>query len=211
MTTDAYTPSPVGALDVSNASTTAVCGIPGLAARSTPRAPTIARWRTIGYNGTNDQLPTWNAYSGNNEPRRSRSNGIFIPWATPTSATPASRNWCPGNSRRRPAPAHNPARSASSTPPRSATQADKVIKDNNFRGETIYNNTLYVTKGSGSNGIDTVYQVGAGGCVGQRRRSCRPERTITVLPGFPTDAWPRTTGRLHPVRPVLRQPRRRSM
>src|SRR5208282_5012738 len=38
--------------------------------------------------------------------------------------------------------------------------ADKLAKDNNFRGETVFNNTLYVTKGSGSNGIDTVYQVG---------------------------------------------------
>jgi hypothetical protein len=39
-------------------------------------------------------------------------------------------------------------------------QADKSGKDNNFRGLTIFDNTLYVTKGSGSNGVDTVYQVG---------------------------------------------------
>lgn len=38
--------------------------------------------------------------------------------------------------------------------------ADKSGKDNNYRGLTIFDNTLYVTKGSGSNGIDTVYQVG---------------------------------------------------
>ena len=38
--------------------------------------------------------------------------------------------------------------------------ADKTAKDNNFRGETVFNNTLYVSKGSGSNGIDTVYQAG---------------------------------------------------
>ena len=41
--------------------------------------------------------------------------------------------------------------------------ADKSGKDNNFRGETIFDNTLYVTKGSGGNGIDTVYQVGPPG------------------------------------------------
>ena len=41
--------------------------------------------------------------------------------------------------------------------------ADKTAKDNNFRGETVFNNTLYVSKGSGSNGINTVYQVGATG------------------------------------------------
>jgi hypothetical protein len=34
---------------------------------------------------------------------------------------------------------------------------DKVGKDTNFRGLTIYNNVVYYTKGSGSNGINTVY------------------------------------------------------
>jgi hypothetical protein len=36
-------------------------------------------------------------------------------------------------------------------------KADKVGKDDNFRGLTIYNNVLYYTKGSGSNGVNTVY------------------------------------------------------
>jgi hypothetical protein len=35
--------------------------------------------------------------------------------------------------------------------------ADKVGKDTNFRGLTISNNVIYTTKGSGSNGINTVY------------------------------------------------------
>jgi hypothetical protein len=35
--------------------------------------------------------------------------------------------------------------------------ADKVGKDDNFRGLTLYNNVLYFTKGSGSNGVNTVY------------------------------------------------------
>src|ERR1700681_4730345 len=30
---------------------------------------------------------------------------------------------------------------------------DKAGKDNNFRGLTIFDNTIYVTKGSGSNGV----------------------------------------------------------
>ena len=41
--------------------------------------------------------------------------------------------------------------------------ADKSGKDNNLRGETIYNGTLYVSKGSGSNGINTIYQVNPSG------------------------------------------------
>jgi hypothetical protein len=37
--------------------------------------------------------------------------------------------------------------------------ADKVGKDTNFRGLTIFNNVLYYTKGSGGNGVNTVYFV----------------------------------------------------
>ncbi len=36
---------------------------------------------------------------------------------------------------------------------------DKVGKDTNFRGLAIYNNVLYFTKGSGGNGVNTVYWV----------------------------------------------------
>ncbi len=36
-------------------------------------------------------------------------------------------------------------------------KADKIGKDDNFRGLTIFNDVLYFTKGSGSNGVNTVY------------------------------------------------------
>ncbi len=72
--------------------------------------------------------------------------------------------------------------------------ADKTAKDSNFRGLTDYNNTIYVTKGSGSNGIDTVYQVGnAGGGVTLPATSAptvanplASNNPITVLPGLST-------------------------
>jgi len=38
-------------------------------------------------------------------------------------------------------------------------KADKIGKDDNFRGMTVFNNVLYYTKGSGGNGINTVYFV----------------------------------------------------
>ncbi len=38
-------------------------------------------------------------------------------------------------------------------------QHDKIGKDDNFRGLTIFNNVLYYTKGSGGNGVNTVYWV----------------------------------------------------
>jgi hypothetical protein len=38
-------------------------------------------------------------------------------------------------------------------------KADKLGKDDNFRGMTVFNNVLYYTKGSGGNGVNTVYYV----------------------------------------------------
>ena len=38
-------------------------------------------------------------------------------------------------------------------------KADKIGKDTNFRGMTIFDHVLYYTKGSGSNGVNTVYFV----------------------------------------------------
>jgi hypothetical protein len=56
----------------------------------------------------------------------------------------------------------------------------KPFKENNFRGETVFDNTIYVTKGSGSNGINSVFQVGTAGSLPTSGS------TITVLPGFTT-------------------------
>jgi hypothetical protein len=63
---------------------------------------------------------------------------------------------------------------------------DKAGKDNNFRGLTIFNNTMYVTKGSGGNGINTVYQVGDAGILPAGNTAQLAAVPITVLPGFPT-------------------------
>jgi hypothetical protein len=40
---------------------------------------------------------------------------------------------------------------------------DKIGKDTNFRGLTAFNNVLYTTKGSGGNGINTVYFIDTSG------------------------------------------------
>jgi hypothetical protein len=44
-------------------------------------------------------------------------------------------------------------------------KADKIGKDTNFRGLTIFNNVIYLSKGSGGNGINTIYFVDATGTV----------------------------------------------
>ena len=61
---------------------------------------------------------------------------------------------------------------------------DKAGKDNNFRGLTIFNNTMYVTKGSGGNGINTVYQVGQAGSL--PTPPGLENVAITIPPGFST-------------------------
>ena len=74
---------------------------------------------------------------------------------------------------------------------------DKPGKDTNFRGITIFNNTLYVAKGSGGNGVNTVYQVGTAGTLPTgtaadsrpcRSPSCRdsPTRPPAQQPRFPS-------------------------
>ncbi|MFZ0758800.1 MAG: hypothetical protein WAM69_02520 [Candidatus Sulfotelmatobacter sp.] len=65
---------------------------------------------------------------------------------------------------------------------------DKPGKDTNFRGMTILNNTLYVAKGSGGNGINTVYQLGTPGVL-PTTANAPPGGLVnepyTILPGFP--------------------------
>jgi hypothetical protein len=82
------------------------------------------------------------------------------------------------------------------------TTADKAGKDDNFRGLTVFDHTLYVTKGSGGNGINTVYQVGNKGVLPSGEETSLSTTPITILPGFPTTlasgaAQDGTTG--HPV------------
>jgi hypothetical protein len=66
--------------------------------------------------------------------------------------------------------------------------SDKPGKDTNFRGMTIFHNTLYVTKGSGGNGINTVYQVGSAGVLPTGTAADLAKVPITILPGFPNTA-----------------------
>jgi hypothetical protein len=66
---------------------------------------------------------------------------------------------------------------------------DKAGKDNNYRGVTEFGGALYFTKGSGSNGMDTVYTVAALPSVADAAAAM-----ITVVPGFPTDSARATGG-----------------
>lgn len=85
--------------------------------------------------------------------------------------------------------------------PEYAGQVDKAGKDNNFRGVTIFNNTLYVSKGSGSNGINTIYQVGQAGVLPTPSNAPGGSLLnvpITIPAGFPTTLASSSTGVLYP-------------
>jgi len=70
---------------------------------------------------------------------------------------------------------------------------DKPGKDNNYRGVTEFGGALYFTKGSGSNGMQTVYTVSSLPTVANAAAA-----TITVVPGFPTDSAKATGGNFTP-------------
>ena len=61
--------------------------------------------------------------------------------------------------------------------------ADKVGKDTNFRGLTVYGNVVYFTKGSGGNGVNTVYFVDTTG------KAC-PDGVGLPEPGAPLPTSP---------------------
>ncbi|HKD09465.1 MAG TPA: hypothetical protein VKB79_26405 [Bryobacteraceae bacterium] len=71
--------------------------------------------------------------------------------------------------------------------------ADKSGKDDNFRGIVSYKDTLYVTKGSGGNGLDAVYQVNPNGgayvppgsSAGLPASANASAASINPLPGWP--------------------------
>jgi hypothetical protein len=68
-------------------------------------------------------------------------------------------------------------------------KADKTGKDTNFRGLTVFNNVIYTTKGSGSNGVNTVYFIDTSGSVNGKPAACptgsgvpSPSATLPVTP-----------------------------
>jgi uncharacterized protein (TIGR03437 family) len=143
------------------------------------------------------QVTPTNSYSGNNGRAAILANGLYYMAGnsnngagTPTNVVSSTgiEIATPGQAANTPATEIGNFSIAQVTNPATGQPyaADKLGKDNNFRGLTIFNNTLYATKGSGSNGIDTVYQVGnAGSLPAIAGAGSAP---ITVLPGFPVAA-----------------------
>jgi uncharacterized protein (TIGR03437 family) len=176
-------------VDVSNSNT------PGVYDPTNPSGGSYFRAvAQVGANGAIQVTPT-NAYSGNNGRAAVLANGLYymVGNANNGTATPANIVTATGVEVATPGQAANTVPQevgnfsiAQVNNPATGTPyaADKLGKDNNFRGLTIFNNTIYVTKGSGSNGIDTVYQVGTAGTLPTLATAAATP--INVLPGFPT-------------------------
>ena len=176
-------------VDVSNSNTPAVYDPTNPSGGSYFRA--VAQ---VGANGAIQVTPT-NAYSGNNGRAAILANGLYymVGNANNGTATPTNVVSATGVEIATPGQAANTVPTeignfsiAQVTNPATGSPyaADKLGKDNNFRGLTIFNNTLYVTKGSGSNGIDTVYQVGNAGTLPTLATAAAAP--ITIPTGFPT-------------------------
>ena len=176
-------------VDVSNSNTPAVYDPTNPSGGSYFRA--VAQ---VSANGAIQVTPT-NAYSGNNGRAAILANGLYymVGNSNNGTGTPPNIVAATGVEIATPGQAANTVPQevgnfsiAQVTNPATGTAyaADKLGKDNNFRGLTIFNNTIYVTKGSGSNGIDTVYQVGNAGSLPTLANAATAP--ITVLPGLPT-------------------------
>ena len=63
--------------------------------------------------------------------------------------------------------------------------ADKIGKDTNFRGLTIFDNVIYLTKGSGGNGVNTVYWVDPTGTICNDSNGVGLPPTNATLPTTP--------------------------
>ncbi|HTP23232.1 MAG TPA: hypothetical protein VMJ65_26730 [Solirubrobacteraceae bacterium] len=159
--------APVAALDVSNSNT------PGVIDPTNP--VTGADYRVVADLGRDGRgsFTLTNAYSGNNgrasilnnaanviytagnagNGNNPQPNGIILG----AGAQILSRSWDPEWFQHPGAPTPVGSFNITQTQPPTNPKPDKIGKDTNFRGLTISNNVVYLTKGSGSNGINTVY------------------------------------------------------
>jgi hypothetical protein len=158
--------APVDAVDVSNSNTPGVIDPtnpdPGAAYR------VVAQLDSQGH----FKFTETNAYSGNNGRAaimdEEHSHVIYMAGNAGNGANPQPDGIVAGAGAQIIKPAHEPVPELLQEPgfptpvgsfnvTQLGVKADKIGKDTNFRGLTIFNNVVYYTKGSGGNGVNTVY------------------------------------------------------
>jgi hypothetical protein len=174
--------APVGAIDVSNTNTPFVIDptnpVPGTDYRLVAQVDARGHFRftkTNAYSGNNGRAAILNSGNGASFAYLSgnagnggdpQPNGIIVGAGaqilTPQDK-PLSQQVDPG------LPTPVGSFNITQTQDPAKPKPDKIGKDTNFRGLTIFNNVVYFTKGSGGNGINTLYFVDTSGFDGQQR------------------------------------------
>jgi len=163
--------APPDALDVSNSNTPGVLDITNPVGNAYARA--VAQVDARG----EFQFTQTNAYSGNNGRAAilNNSTGVDVIYTVGNAGNggnPQPNGILLGAGAQILTPAHmpeavqvpgQPTPVASFSVTELGGKADKLGKDDNFRGLTIFDNVLYFSKGSGSNGVNTVYFVDTSG------------------------------------------------
>lgn len=166
--------APVSAIDVSNSNT------PGEADPTNPIGP--AYYRTVGQIDTlgNFQFTKTNAFTGDNGRAAilndnsganvlymagNAGNGTAKVQPAGTILSTGAQITTPANQPESAQTPGAPTAVGSFNITQLGDKIDKVGKDTNFRGMTVYDNVLYYAKGSGSNGVNTVYFVDPTGTV----------------------------------------------
>lgn len=193
-------PTAPNLISVSNSNTPAICDPTNPIITTTEGGSPTAYYRAVAEVDAhgNMQITDGNAYSGDNGRAAIKgANGLYYMAGNDNNGnipkkslltTPIGIDLVNGTGVELLVPGQTPA----PVPPNVAMigrleiGSDKPGKDTNFRGITIFNNTLYVTKGSGSNGINTVYQVGSTGTLPTGSAIDLATVPITILTGFPT-------------------------
>jgi hypothetical protein len=190
----------VNAIDVSNSNTPGVVDITNPVGENVYRAVAqMDRWGNVTYTetnaysgnngraailnnvgGTDLYYTAGNAGNGNNPQPTGVVLGAGAQLITPSTEPEASQD--PG--------APTPVGTFSVT--ELGDKADKIGKDDNFRGLAVYNNVVYYTKGSGGNGVNTVYFVDTTGTACPKGTGV-PAASVT-LPTTPFSAYDPTTG-----------------
>ena len=158
--------APLDALDVSNSNTPAVVDptnpVPGSFSRVVAEVDAHGHFhftKTNAYSGNNGRAAILNNKNG--------ANVFYMTGNAGNGANPQPNGVIVGAGAQILTPQHAPLDAQPDpgmpTPVGSfnitqlGLKADKIGKDTNFRGLTIFNNVVYTTKGSGGNGINTVY------------------------------------------------------
>ncbi len=203
-------PTEPNLLDVSNSNTPGVCDPTNPVVSSDPSNPTTgtAYYRTVAEVNAHGQmwLTEGNAYSGNNGRAVAKAGWLYYAVGNDNNGALSTKTDSSGNGLVITNIGVNLVNSTGAellvpgqtppTPPNinkigdfeitqvGYTKADKAGKDNNFRGLTLHKGTMYFTKGSGGNGINTVYETNPTGTL--PTLSTAAATKITIVPGFPT-------------------------